>query len=111
LKIVTPRVSSIPDALQCPKRVDGPVSTRGYTTGGSPPPWKRLIRFQPSSSSNEWVYGEPITLEKDGSLPEDVGKIQAKVVEPGLGGEVFGPGCRVTDNVVGVKKVLSKIFD
>lgn len=81
-------------------------------SSSSPIPWTRLVRFIPANSnsnnSNEWVYGEPITLEKDGSLPEDTSQIKAKLIQVGADGDVFGKGVKVTETVVGVKKVCQR---
>ena len=86
-------------------------ATRAFATAPAAS-WNRLIRFVPAgSSSGQWVYGEPMTLEKDGSLPADLSNVKARIVKPGEGGDVFGEGCMVTDEVVSVGKVRGSGFE
>lgn len=85
-------------------------ATRGFASANAAPlpTWNRLIRFEPAGAApGTWVYGEPTTLEKDGSLPIDASNVKARVVKPGPSGDVFGAECRVTDEVVSVGKVGS----
>ncbi|KAI9006463.1 hypothetical protein DFJ74DRAFT_690902 [Hyaloraphidium curvatum] len=82
------------------------AAPRSFASAASPA-WSRLIRFVPAGApADQWAYGEPLTLEADGSLPRNAAGIRARRVEPGPGGDVFGRECRVTSEELSVGKLL-----
>lgn len=67
-------------------------------------PWSRLIRF---TSGGQTHYGEPTEYPEDFQKAVAAGQIQAKVISAPNG--IFGPGVKVTDEVLPVEKLLCPI--
>jgi hypothetical protein len=69
----------------------------------SAPPWSRLIRFV--APDGKIYYGEPILSNPN----QDVGKSQEKLTAKVISGNALSDDCKVTDNVLAVKRLLGPL--
>ena len=69
-------------------------------------PWKRLIRFE-RFEDDSICYGDAIVPDEDFDvgLAENLASLSARVIT----GDPLTPGCKVTDEVVKVKKLLGPL--